>query len=308
VAFYSESCCLSNSMITEGATPAYSTPGPTNRSTQDQVNLPSPDYAIALLGRLGELYECRLADLLIDCSDHRSRDSMHQISLDLSRVASGTTAAPELATIERDDFQHDPGLVERLDTADVNELAVVTAAWSRKFGDQVDRRSVLLKLSVALTLAATMPTSELQAATREPGSDAESSDLTGIWRSDYSYISSGRGAEFNDSHFVVLRQKGQQLSVASLPHTSGSELSLSLTLRAMSLTGTWEEKTSASGYYKGAIYRGALQLLVSPSGSSMTGKWIGFGKNFAINTGDWSLTLETRSTSASALRRYELAL
>ena len=40
----------------------------------------------------------------------------------------------------------------------------------------------------------------------------------------------------------------------------------------------------------------------------MTGKWIGFGKNFSINNGDWTLTLESRSTSAKTLRRYEAKL
>jgi hypothetical protein len=38
----------------------------------------------------------------------------------------------------------------------------------------------------------------------------------------------------------------------------------------------------------------------------MTGKWLGFGKNFGINTGDWQLTLESRITSAAELRKYHL--
>jgi len=38
----------------------------------------------------------------------------------------------------------------------------------------------------------------------------------------------------------------------------------------------------------------------------MTGKWIGFGKNFTINNGDWQLTLETRSTTAKTIRGYHL--
>ena len=55
-----------------------------------------------------------------------------------------------------------------------------------------------------------------------------------------------------------------------------------------------------------AIYRGAIQFLIAPSGGQMTGKWLGFGKNFAINTGDWELTLEDRSTSRSTLGKYHL--
>ncbi len=70
--------------------------------------------------------------------------------------------------------------------------------------------------------------------------------------------------------------------------------------------GTWEERTSPSGYYKGAGYRGAIQFLVAPSGGAMTGKWLGFGRDFRINTGDWELTLENRSTSRETLRTYSL--
>jgi hypothetical protein len=36
----------------------------------------------------------------------------------------------------------------------------------------------------------------------------------------------------------------------------------------------------------------------------MTGKWLGFGKNFSINNGDWEFTLETRNTTPADLRAY----
>jgi hypothetical protein len=38
----------------------------------------------------------------------------------------------------------------------------------------------------------------------------------------------------------------------------------------MTATGSWEERTSPTGYYKGAVYRGALQFLVAPSGGQLT--------------------------------------
>jgi hypothetical protein len=130
--------------------------------------------------------------------------------------------------------------------------------------------------------------------------------LTGIWRSRYAYFSSGRQEQLEDVHYVVMRQEGQQLSVESLPHSSGSELTLALTLDGFTATGTWAERTSPTGYYRGATYRGAIQFLVAPSGGQMTGKWLGFGKDFKVNTGDWELTLESRSTAARALRQYQL--
>jgi hypothetical protein len=103
---------------------------------------------------------------------------------------------------------------------------------------------------------------------------------------------------------VVIRQTGAAVAIESLRHSTGSELRLDVTVDGMFATGTWEERTSPNGYYKGAIYRGAIQLLVAPSLTAMTGKWIGFGKNFKINNGDWSFTLETRSTAAADLRAY----
>jgi hypothetical protein len=129
-------------------------------------------------------------------------------------------------------------------------------------------------------------------------------DLGGVWRSRYSYFSSGRGQEFDSTHYVVFRQSGQQVTVGSLPHPTGSRFRLSLTVDGFTVTGTWVEHTPSTGYYKGAIYRGVIQLLASPSGGQLIGKWIGFGKNFAINTGDWEFVLESRSASEDDIARY----
>ena len=47
--------------------------------------------------------------------------------------------------------------------------------------------------------------------------------------------------------------------------------------------------SSPDGYYQGAAYTGALHLLLAPTGKAMTGKWLGFGRDLKINTGDWQL-------------------
>ncbi|CAN3984850.1 Putative DNA-binding protein [Kitasatospora purpeofusca] len=39
----------------------------------------------------------------------------------------------------------------------------------------------------------------------------------------------------------------------------------------------------------------------------MTGKWVGFGKEFDVNTGPWELRLLDRSTAEEVLRRYSVA-
>jgi hypothetical protein len=58
------------------------------------------------------------------------------------------------------------------------------------------------------------------------------------------------------------------------------------------LTGTWVEHTSPDGHYRGAVYHGALQLVLDPTGRKMTGRWVGFGRDHEVNSGPWELTFK----------------
>jgi hypothetical protein len=102
----------------------------------------------------------------------------------------------------------------------------------------------------------------------------------------------------------VINQQGNQLSAQSLPNSLHSLLTLDLAASDSTVTGTWIERTSPTGYYKGAVYRGAIQLLVDPTGSRMTGQWLGFDKEYNINTGNWELARVVASTSKNALREF----
>jgi hypothetical protein len=70
------------------------------------------------------------------------------------------------------------------------------------------------------------------------------------------------------------------------------------------VTGTWSETTDPKGYYGGARYFGSIQMLVELTGRRMAGKWVGFGKNFDVNSGPWELTLEDHSTSKATIEAY----
>jgi hypothetical protein len=37
------------------------------------------------------------------------------------------------------------------------------------------------------------------------------------------------------------------------------------------------------------MYHGTIQRIVSPQGRSIAGRWLGFDKEFKVNTGDWRL-------------------
>lgn len=138
----------------------------------------------------------------------------------------------------------------------------------------------------------------------EPGEASAAAPLNGIWLSRYEYESSGRSGWHRGAHYVLVIQHGGHLAVRSLPGTAPGRLLMELTVNGATVTGTWTEETDPGGYYQGAVYHGAIQMLAEPSGRKMAGKWAGFGREWEINTGPWSLELVTRDTSAEAQAEY----
>ncbi|HEX5346418.1 MAG TPA: helix-turn-helix transcriptional regulator [Pseudonocardiaceae bacterium] len=267
----------------------------------------STGYAPSLdvLGRLAELYECSVGELLLDYADFRGRDVAYVSRQELDQLREIVTAM----TVDPRDHGTEPGmvaLVERLGEMDVHDFGRLSATLANQVDVNIDRRALLLKLAAGLSLAAVAPvisTFEADAAQTAPSSTRDDR-FAGVWHSRYVYYSSGRQSELVGEHHVVLNQQGYQLSGQSLPNSLHSLLTLDLAVNNSTATGTWIERTSPTGYYKGAIYRGAIQLLIDPTGSVMTGQWLGFDKESNINTGGWELTRVAGSTSKSALREF----
>ncbi|MGW1779430.1 XRE family transcriptional regulator [Streptomyces sp. NPDC002143] len=145
-----------------------------------------------------------------------------------------------------------------------------------------------------------------------PGAQATPrGNYSGVWLSTYEFVSSGRDDQvLTGRHHVVLLQHGNRLTGRSLPNGSlnpDSPLTLDLQVEGNTVTGTWTEQTAPDGYYRGARYFGALQMLVEPTGRRMAGKWVGFGKEFDVNTGPWELRLMDASTTKATLDRYNQA-
>ncbi len=130
-------------------------------------------------------------------------------------------------------------------------------------------------------------------------------NYSGIWLSRYEYYSSGRDATFTAVHHVVVLQHDDVLTVRSLPGSAASSMEMDLTIDGNVATGTWTERTAPQGYYRGARYHGAIQLLIELTGTRMAGKWIGFGKSFDINTGPWELVLQDPSTSKATIEAFD---
>lgn len=129
-------------------------------------------------------------------------------------------------------------------------------------------------------------------------------NFSGVWLSRYQYYSSGREDTYTGQHFVVVLQHGNRLTVRSLPGSSDSPLTMDLTVDGNVITGTWVEQTADDGYYRGARYHGAIQMLAEPTGRRIVGKWVGFGKEMDVNTGPWELIFQSASTNKATLETY----
>ncbi len=253
--------------------------------------------SLEVLGRLAELYECSIGDLVADCADFRTSDPVFRSGQQLAEINTKTDTPATIAAF-----------VDRLERTNVDELANLAAAWAQGGEHAVSRRSLLLKVSAGLTLAASSPilaADDVDSHRAPENSSVHINALSGIWHSRYIYPSTGRGDEFVGQHYVVLRQHGQRLTAQSLPHSAGSRLWLDLNVDASVVTGTWRERTSPTGYYRGAVYHGTLQMVVDPSGRRMEGMWLGFSRKFTINSGRWELEWCGSDISKSAQREYD---
>jgi len=138
----------------------------------------------------------------------------------------------------------------------------------------------------------------------QPAAAALPGRYSGVWLSQYEYPSSSRGASFIGLHYVLLLHQGDRVTVRSMPGSADGELTMDLTVDGSVVTGTWVEVTARTGYYRGARYQGAVQLLADPTGRRLSGKWVGFGRSMDVNTGPWDLTFQEASTALATLEEY----
>jgi hypothetical protein len=223
--------------------------------------------SLTVLDRLAQLYECDATDLLTGWGEHGEH-----------RAAGQPGGVPDSGA---------PGaaLAWRLGNLDLPDLTAAIADWSSRLSEP-QRRSLLLKLSTAAAMAAQ------GSAERPPkpvlGAAPSLTELAGLWDSRYTFSSTGRGVELSHTYQIGLRVDRGKLIGRSLPTELGT-LELELAAAGLLITGSWTEHTSPTGYYRGAVYHGVLQLVLDPTGRSMTGQWLGPDRHFTINAGPWTL-------------------
>ncbi|MGY0235527.1 helix-turn-helix domain-containing protein [Longispora urticae] len=236
--------------------------------------------SLETLAKLAELYECSVADLLTDGPD-------------FSQPQAG--GLPLLGD--------DAGRIRELADQDVESLGRDLAAWASRLNDETDRRGLLLKLSAGLALAAADPVLD-GIDDPQPRRPANGGDLSGVWHSRYRYYSDSQEQNLTMEHHVVLLHQGDRLIGESLPALNDSVLRINLTVNHTAATGTWSEATAVDGQYRGANYHGAIQLVVSPLGRNMTGRWVGFDSQSSVNSDIWELNWISPATTGSALKPF----
>lgn len=119
---------------------------------------------------------------------------------------------------------------------------------------------------------------------------ADEFDFSGIWHAKYHYTSSAKPGRFVSEYDVKILNVGNQVIMQSVPNEFGDYVLLRLTQDGRILTGTWHEQTSPKGPYKGVAYYGAIQLIVSEDGNTISGKWVAFDRTMHVRSDDWELT------------------
>ena len=118
------------------------------------------------------------------------------------------------------------------------------------------------------------------------------SELSGDWHSTYGYqVGHNEHMETSeeDLTFVV---EDDILTGVSPTQPDGAQLALQLLHdpETRTLTGTWQETTSADGRYQGRIFHGAVQFILDQAYTTATGAWLGFSSDMTrVKHGEWRL-------------------
>jgi hypothetical protein len=129
-------------------------------------------------------------------------------------------------------------------------------------------------------------------------------DLTGIWLSQYAYRTSRAQGQQQSKHYVTIRHREGEITARSLPNREESYLEIDLILTGSVLTGSWRERTSPKGIFKGAVYHGAIHLVLEPTGIKMNGRWVGFTRRSETRSGTWSLERVVTSINRATRKSY----
>lgn len=102
--------------------------------------------------------------------------------------------------------------------------------------------------------------------------------VKGLWKATYSFERDG--ITESETNLLELRQVGDYVIGKNLTGNDWYKIEGKINSQTY-LTGVWECTSEDS------IYNGAFQFIISPSGDSMEGKWVGFSRRQCIYHGIW---------------------
>ncbi|HEY7348138.1 MAG TPA: hypothetical protein VH599_07430 [Ktedonobacterales bacterium] len=119
-------------------------------------------------------------------------------------------------------------------------------------------------------------------------------NVSGIWHCRYWFPSNIRPGEEETSEYLVrIEREDDGFVLHSLPNKEQSSMVARFTIEGNIATGKWWEQTSPYGEFKGMMYRGSFELVVSKDYRQLTGGWVGPGRDGdaqKIYDGRWELT------------------
>lgn len=122
-------------------------------------------------------------------------------------------------------------------------------------------------------------------------------EISGIWKSDYYYRSSEKESDSESVQYVRMYPQGGELVVETLPNNDAYFVAR-FWLDGDVATGSWQGISAPESERHGAVYHGAVQLVISKDRKHMKGRWVGFGKKMEVKTGPWEFSYLGEDISA----------
>lgn len=118
-------------------------------------------------------------------------------------------------------------------------------------------------------------------------------NIKGLWESEYSLYSNKERRIRVERHLIELRQIRSRVHGRSIGTESHQYVLSGKLYQETYLTAIWESIREHDSY------NGACQLILTPRGDELKGKWVGFDSAGEVQHGDWTLRRISRSLKRS---------
>jgi hypothetical protein len=115
-------------------------------------------------------------------------------------------------------------------------------------------------------------------------------NIEGTWLSRYEYTEGSSSEPSVSEHRIAFKPDGNKWIGDSISQTDGSEVTLELTQKGITLSGAWHERTAPTGHYEGREFNGLLMVTLNDEGTELNGMWLGVSSSTGrVKSGAWTL-------------------